>query len=250
MHKKAIVYPLKYPGGSTHDNFELRHSLRALDKHLQDDVPVYLISAKKPEFLNDKIIHIKEKGYMKAMIKACELAEEIIWWNDDIYLIKDLNWEYLRSWRRTSAQVGIKAQKQRLKSSNGWSRNLGKVIQKLREKALTTYSYVSHSPYLYETKKLKELFEEWDFGYKTSMETAYGNIYDPPLRKGGDKIMRYAKSYFWGDVPKNKVMLNHDNQGLTNSLKFWLQTKFPNPSKYEIGEAEREEVKPKKRAGG
>ena len=186
---------------------------------------------------------------MKAMIKACDIAEEIVWWNDDIYLINDLDWEYLRKWRRASRQMSLEEQNTRLKSGNGWSRNLGKVIKKLRQEKLPTYSYVSHSPYMYETSKLKKLLETWNFGYKTSMETAYGNVYNPPLRKNGDKVMRYKASYFWGDVGNKKVMLNHDNQGFTPSLRFWLQTKFPNPSKYELGENE-PEVIPKKRSGG
>jgi hypothetical protein len=44
-------------------------------------------------------------------------------------------------------------------------------------------------------------------------------------------------------------MLNHDNQGFTRSLRFWLQTKFPNTSKYELSGC-KPEVMPKKRSGG
>jgi hypothetical protein len=234
MHKKAIVYPLKTPGGSSYNNFEIKHSLRSIERHLKENVPVYVIAGEKPDFLSPEVTFIKEKGYMKAMIKACDIAEEIVWWNDDIYLINDLDWEYLRKWRRAVKQMSLKEQNSRIKSSNVWSRNLGKVIKKLRQEGLPTYSYVSHSPYMYETSKLKKLLETWNFGYKTSMETAYGNVYNPPLRKSGDKIMRYHKKYFWGDVCEGKVMLNHDNQGFTRSLRFWLQTKFPNSSKYEL----------------
>lgn len=249
MIERAIVYPLKYPGGSQFNNLELRYSLRSIEKHLKDNVPIYIISAKKPDFLNENIRFIEEDGYMKAMEKACDIAKEIVWWNDDIYLIKDIDWEYLRLWRRSTQQVGIKQQKQRLKSTNGWSANLGKVIERLRENGLTTYSYVSHSPYMYDTEKLREIIPYFNFGYKSSIETAYGNIYDPPLRKSGDKILRYNANYFWGDIGKNKYMLNHDNAGFTPSLRYWLQTQFPNKCKYEVG-YKKPELAPQKRAGG
>lgn len=102
---------------------------------------------------------------------------------------------------------------------------------------------------MYDTSKLIKLFEGYNFGYKTSMETAYGNIYKPPLRNTGDKIMRYHNNYFWGDIPEDKYMLNHDNKGLTNSLKYWLQTKFPNKSKYE-SLVDTPETKCRKKGGG
>ena len=78
MIERAIVYPLKYPGGSQFNNLELRYSLRSIEKHLKDDVPIYIISAKKPDFLNENIRFIEEGGYMKAMEKACDIARPLL----------------------------------------------------------------------------------------------------------------------------------------------------------------------------
>ena len=229
--KRAIIYPLK-SGGSKNDNFELRHSLRSVEKNFEPDIPVFLLSAIRPGFLSEKVNFVRAEGYMEAMRAACDIAEEIVWMNDDIYFLKPTDWEYLRFWRRGQKPVGPKQRKNLIESKNGWRHRLGRTLETCREKGLECFKYSSHTPYLYETDKLKETIEEFDIGYKTAIETAYGNLWEVPVIKGGEKLRRYKDHAFDLDL-SGKRFFNHNDNGLRAHSTGFLRGMFPNMSIFE-----------------
>ena len=229
---RAIIYPLK-KGGSRFQDFELRHSLRSLEKHWRGNEPIFLLSSYRPAWLSEEVHHVPARGYMEALKKAADLAEEIIWWNDDIYLLSETLWEDFYRWRRSSNPVSKKKEAVWLEAPNKWRRKLGKVIARCRAMGLETYKYSSHSPYLYETEKLKEVIGKFDLGYKTAIETAYGNYWKVPTKRGGDKLMRYSDKRIPLDL-SNFRMFNHDDKSFGPHIRGFLSGLFPNPSRFEI----------------
>lgn len=229
--KRAICYPLK-AGGSKSGNFELRHSLRSIEKNFEPDVPVFLLSAIRPKWLSDKVQFVRAEGYMEAMRAACEIAKEIVWMNDDIYLLKPTDWEYLRLWRRTEKQIGPKARRKLINSKNSWRNRLGRTLETCKEMGLEAFKYSSHTPYLYETEKLRETIERFDIGYKTAIETAYGNLWKVPVIQSGEKLRRYKDHAFDLDL-SGKRFFNHNDNGLRAHSKGFLRGMFPNKSIFE-----------------
>lgn len=228
---RVLVYPLK-PGGSKHKNFELRFSLRSVAKHWTGGGEVYLLSSIRPEWLSDEVKFVRADGYLEAMRKACDLADEVLWMNDDIYFLKPTGWEDMVSWRRSKKPIGEKFEAELIASKNGWRSRLGQVIRKCREMGLETYKYSSHTPYLYETEKLRECLKIFACGYKTAIETAYGNYYQVPVHPGGDKLRRYHPGEFPLDLSRFRFF-NHNDKGLGPHQRGFLQGMFPVPCRFE-----------------
>jgi len=228
---RAICYPLK-AGGTIWKNLELLHSLRSLDMHWKGGGDVFLLSSIRPPWLSDEIQFVRAEGYMEAMKAACDLGDDILWMNDDIYFLKDTDWEYVRLWKR-GKQISVSTQEQMLVSKNGWRRRLGEVAKKLREMGLTTWKYSTHTPYFYEAEKLRECIEIFECGYKTPIETAYGNYFDVPVNPHRDKLRRYAPSPMPLDLRRFRYF-NHNNAGLGPHAKGFLRGRFPNPCRFEL----------------
>jgi hypothetical protein len=93
-----IVYPLGK--GSLYNNFELRMSLRSLEKHLANMGEVWIIG-EKPEWLqNVHHIHkhdintVPDRNMMEKLKVACEtpeISEEFLMVHDDHYLLADFD---------------------------------------------------------------------------------------------------------------------------------------------------------------
>jgi|TARA_R100000084_G_scaffold109319_1_gene75678 hypothetical protein len=228
--KRAVVYPIK-DGNKKDGNFELTMSLRSIEKNLKGNIPVFILSESRPPFISDKVNFIKVDGYVDAVSKACDIAEEILWFNDDIFLLKKHDWETFRRWVKHSSNKRQPAIDSMMKHKNGWIRRKGEVLNKLAHMGHTTMDFSSHTPYLYETSKLKIIVYNFDFGYKTAFETAYGNYWSVDIRHC-NKLQRYHTGTVPLDVSFYDI-LNYNDKGATPHIRGFLLGMFPSPSKYE-----------------
>ena len=237
MKSRAVVYPI-YDGNAHDPMYELIMSLRSIDRHLLEDLPVYVISEKRPPYLTDHVKFVLCDGYVDAMAKACDLAEEILWMNDDLFLLKDHTWNDFRNW---VPQAGTHSRSDEeieklLKSLSDWRRKRGKVMQRLKEMGKLARDFSTHTPYLYESDKLKEVMEIFDFGHKTPFETAYVNYWEVPMRHC--KFIRRAAGAARELLPVDCTdyeLMNYDDRGIqrNSQCRGFLLGRFGSPSKYE-----------------
>lgn len=231
MLSKAVIYPI-CNGNYTDSNIPLLMSLRSIEKNLTENVTIFIISEKQPIYLSEKINYVKCDSYMDALRKATEVADEVLWMNDDIYLLKPTSWEELRVWYANDRQTTTEEIAQLKNSNNTWRSRKGQVFEKLVEKGLTTYNYSMHTPYLYNSAALAMVLSEFDFGYKTAIETAYGNTMNVERQPLDTRLSRHHAGFLPVDISKYTV-LNHDDKGLTDHMVGFLIGMFPTPSKYE-----------------
>jgi len=234
MIKKAIIYPIAN-GNYNDSSHELIFSLRSVAEHFQknplEQTPVFVISEECPPYLSDNINYVKCNGYLDALEKACLISEEFVWMNDDIFFLTDHTWEDMRQWSRKETQVSDKKIEEMV-NGTGWSRRKGEVLSQLKENGHTTYDYSSHTPYLYESEKLLTILKDYEFGYKTPMETAYGNVYRVERSETRRKLSRFHDKALPLDVSPYTI-LNYSDRADLAHLRGFLIGRFPKPCHYE-----------------
>ena len=227
---KTVIYPIAN-GNYKDSNAELVLSLRSLHAHLKCDFEVIIISEREPMYLSDQVKYAECKSYRHALELACTLADEFLWMNDDIMFLRDYSWESLRCWAR-----GPEKNKDQIKTmceGTGWSRRKGHVLAWCGENGYSTYDFSTHLPYMYETCHLRKILEneELDFGYKTPVETAYGNIVDVESRCC-EKLSRHHDRHLPVD-PTKYDFLNYSDAADLPHVRGFLLGMFPNPCPFE-----------------
>lgn len=233
-HKRAVVYPIRQ-GNADDSNIEIMLSMRSLS-NLKEDVPVFVLSESIPPNLSGAVNFIKVLDYQDALEKACDIADEILWMNDDICLLKPQTWEDFREWVVHGDQWSDETIEANSSHSNKWRQRKGEVVNKLKEDGHTLFDFSSHTPYLYKTDILREILADYNFGYKTAYETAYGNVAQVPHRRNFRKLQRYHDGALPIDSSVYDV-LNYSDKGATNHLRGFLLGMFPKPSVYEAHDA-------------
>lgn len=231
-HKRAIVYPIK-DGNANDCNVELVMSLRSIHDNLRDkEIPVFIMSEKIPPNISGAVNFVKVKSYEDAITQACDVADEILWMNDDIFLLRPHEWEDFRPWVKHGDPWGEETIVENETHGNNWRKRKGQVVRKLKEEGLTTFDYSSHTPYLYVTGLLKAVIREFNFGYKTAFETAYGNVARVSHREGFRKLQRYHDKQLPLDTSVYDI-LNYSDRGANAHVRGFLLGKFSCPSPYE-----------------
>ena len=228
---KTVIYPI-CNGNYTDSSIPMLMSLRSVERFLKEDVTVIVISEKEPMYLSDEVIYVKCESYRNALDIATTLADEFLWMNDDIMLLKDWTWDELRVWRRGKSEVSEEKQDAKINSNGAWNARKGRVMKQLREEGHTTYDFSTHTPYLYNSAILADVLSRFDYGYKTPVETAYGNVSgcDHELKSG--VLSRHHDGALPIDI-SSYGLLNFDDVGLTEHMVGFLLGMFPTPSKYE-----------------
>ena len=151
--------------------------------------------------------------------------------NDDIFLLRRHSFEEFSKWVRKKAEVSPQRVESMSSGGSKWGRRKGKVLSKLRDNGFTAYDYSSHTPYLYDSAKLAEIMEEYDEGYKTPWETAYGNVHDVETRDA-NVLSRYHDGQLVMD-PTSYDLLNYSDDANHSHCRGFLLGKFPKPSRFE-----------------
>ena len=110
------------------------------------DVPVVVISEKQPIYLSDEVTYVKCDGYIDAMRKATEVADEILWMNDDIHLLAPTTWDELRVWYAGDKQFTLSEARELQNAGNKWNARKGEVFEKLLTGGFSTFNFSVHAP--------------------------------------------------------------------------------------------------------
>lgn len=217
---------------------ELRYALRSIDLHWTDrECPIFILGPERPTWLKEgesrvRFIPIdysrgKRRGLHEAFRIGTTIADEVAWWNDDIYLLRDCGWEALRT-ALTEGCLDGKVSKM-LQSKNGWQRALAEACLTLYHHGVrSVMRFTTHTPYLFEREKSLEVFKRFRLPFKGGWVTYYHGWHGTPHQPIGRlKVNQLSR------VPEEALFLNHSDKNLTDDLKLALKVRFSEPAAWE-----------------
>jgi len=206
---------------------EIIFSLRSWSRYFKENHKITIIGEHRPnsEIDFDFIYHKKNKNQTKEenlgdIIKnVLREFKEFIWTNDDIYLLKDITLEEIKTPYYHQDLSGIKN-----RNNNRWGKLLWNTADKLTKNKKKILNGETHTPYFYESDKIKKIIKEYEIDSgKGLLRTAYLNNFCPDSKKLENKIGFYNSEGSILDYDHaNFNFLNHDDNGLTEELKNWI----------------------------
>jgi hypothetical protein len=159
--KGAVVWPWK---SSAAEWDELWYSHRSVIKHWSEkDWPLVLLADLRPDWWPGQYIHAP--SYEHALWAGVQCAENVLWMNDDIFMLADQSPELGRT----------------LAAPNSWRRGLGQVLMRCLHHGRPVLNFSTHTPYLYQRNLASEVLGVFGCFHKIPFETAYHNWHRTPI---------------------------------------------------------------------
>lgn len=234
FHERAIVIPWLSSAAQWQ---EIRFALRSIERYWTDkDCPIYIIGDKAPSFLEEggRVRFIKidqysksnEAGLWEAWQIGMQIANEVGWWNDDIYLLRDTGWDDLK----IALEEGdlVNEVKSLRMSTNPWQQALGETVAEMvRQGRKTVPKFATHTPYLFEREKSLEIFRTYYLHHKGSWVNLYHNHHQTPHTPCAPHKAKKLPA------ANGERFYNHKHHGPDPTSKKALETLFPTPAPWE-----------------
>jgi hypothetical protein len=233
-HPRAIVIPWLSNAAVWQ---ELKFALRSIERFWTDkECPIYIIGDKAPAFVKEggrvRFIHIKEyeksneAGLWEAWQIGMQIADEVGWWNDDIYLLRETGWDDLRI---ALEEGDLAGESHKLRAStNSWQQALGEsVAEMLRQGRKEVRKFATHTPYLFEREKSLEIFRTYYLHHKGSWVNLYHNHHQTPHTP--------CKLHKTTTLPAKgpERFYNHKHSGPDSKSRKLLEEMFPEKASWE-----------------
>jgi hypothetical protein len=225
----SVVYPLG--NGSVLKNFELRMSLRSIEKYLANYSDVWIIGD-KPDWLQN-VNHIpcidhterpSDYNIMRKITKACEhpdVSESFLMMNDDHFLLDHFDINNFPNYYFSTLEDQVKK-----RGMDTYGKRMNNSYQHLKSKGLPTKHFDIHTPIVYN----KELFLKNVTALDWNIPNAYviKSLYANALQIEGEEIPDNKVSQ---PPTSGKIFSTYPH--MKCSITRFLTEQFPNPSKYE-----------------
>lgn len=241
-----IVIPLGK--GSPWDNNELRYSLRSIEKHLKKYNRIYIVG-EKPDWIQN-VIHVPhvESGHasqniiekVKTVCKNCgDLSAQFMFWNDDFFLLKDVDACKYPYYHRGDLYKSIP------KNKNNWYQEyILETIKELESKDLGTLNFDVHTPIIYTKEGIRMLNKYFDFRKKLVIKSTYCNTFyneaNPAIEIEDCKISGRMARWRLDQKIKDKHIFSIADKCLEpypgeseSAVKVLIQELYPDKSIYE-----------------
>ena len=228
QHERAIVIPWKHNGEKWH---ELRYALRSIEKHFADTrCPIAIFGTQRPHWLlfsKHRVQFHDCWSYKEAVTRGVQFAEKVAWWNDDIMLLKDTEWDDLK----TPLHLGPVTEKimdDMIANPNPWRNGVLRVIRELDNRGFSKpLIYSTHTPYLYDREVALDVLREFGVWEKIPLEMAYFNTQ-------GIEGTRITDERTQGVPFGDARFLNLADHLLTQEVKDAVMERFPNFAEWEL----------------
>lgn len=234
LSARAIIMPWLSSGPA----WELRHALRSILTHFTDrECPIHLLCDHRPSWLRarGRLRIVEMPGYAKsnheglreAWEYGCQIAAEVAWWNDDIYLLRPTGWDDLR----TALTEGALEEDANLlrASNNGWRREMGNAAEALKANGFSgILRFATHTPYLFEADKARAIAERYHLPFSGAFETLYHTHHGTPHRPIGAEKTETLPCH---GSPR---YFNHGRYGPGASAKAEIERLFPVSTPWEL----------------
>jgi hypothetical protein len=247
MKIKTVDLVYVIGNGSRWNDNELRLSLRSVTKNLSDIGKIFIVGH-CPAFLKNVIYipatdiynpSINADGNMThKLLIACDdkrLSDNFLFMNDDFIINQPLSVPSIE-WMH---KQDMASQPPEYWKTQFYRHRLKRTFDVLRERKMPTLQYDYHAPMLMNKNLFREVMANFDYasdiGY--TFRSIYGNALKlPAISIKGRKITVF-KFLQLAEIKSKSAgikFVGYNDQGLNNSLKWWLIENFPNKSKYEI----------------
>lgn len=219
-----IVYPFllrkeQNPG------WELMYSIRSLYENLDFDFDITIIGD-IPDFIDQsKVKYIPLKNHNinaqrqtkinQKILKATELYDNFLLFNDDIVIMNKMNFEKISVPRVLKNKLFFK--EKRFSKPTSFTAQLKNTYFTLKEHNIEyDKNYVSHTPHFYETSIIKEISKTIDMAPMSFPSVLFENIYHNFTGKEPE-IALNIRCGIWGASNKKYMgedILNFDEKGV------------------------------------
>lgn len=224
-----VMYPLG--NGSRLNNFELKMSLRSIEKHLSNYSDVIIVG-EKPDWIQN-VTHIpladiegqKDYNIMRKTQATFQEVDRLLFFNDDHYLLTDFDAETFPCFYHDTIENYVKR-----RGLDGYGRRANNTLKHLKANNLPTKFFDIHTPIIYERGPFLEnvVSSPWD-KYKEGF--VIKSLYANALMLEGTE----EKDHKHISPPQFPVKVFSSNNAKPRaSVQRFLIEKFPKKSKYEI----------------
>jgi len=250
------VYPYASQGAKWE---ELRYSIRSLHKNFLDLRDIWVVGdGNQPWMQGTKYIEakrsydysedafIKNYDYTRMLLIAAlnpEISDPFLAINDDHYLLAPTTGELIDERVMVREDMSAFTAEQRASADSEWQRAMWEQYDRLRAVGLGGWNFECHTPVLVEKQKLLHTWSYFGYGEgKLIWKSAYFNMFPPTNTSAslsevsGHKFGAY-KELSYTEIKQRggeAIYLNHNDEGLNDHLKQYIQERFPNPSPYEV----------------
>lgn len=246
-----VTYDVTYflSSESQMEDWELRYSLRSVEKFFSSLRRVWILGEHKPRFLNEKSIsrialpdcykNNKDANLISKLVRASmepELSEKFVSCSDDHIILRPLNPQDFKPYF-TGDLTG-----QTVWKKDKWHNRMRRTRDALRDRGYPQRDYEGHIPYMLDKTKI-HTYLNFDYGNPPGygVFTLYFNTVDTPgAQYIGDERVRAG--FFQDTSPENtKKKLSNGNKflafndgGFNETLRVEIEKLLPEPSSYEI----------------
>ncbi len=214
---RAIVWPYLSTAAEWD---ELWYSHRSVLAHWKEkeDWPLVLAGDRAPAWWPGHFVHAP--SYEEAITISVQCAEDVILMNDDILMLADQSLADLARARHLGEMLPEIGRK--LVSANVWNRGLGQVLMRCHHHGRGTMNFSTHTPYLFERGKSREILRRFGVMHKIPFETAYHNWHRSPSAPLNEAAENPAKL-------DGKLWFNPSFRQVTTALRELLATRYGSP---------------------
>jgi hypothetical protein len=230
--------------GSRSKNWELRYTLRALQRNFLDLERVFVCGV-KPQWLTeaihiavpDSFRHSKDANLITKVLAACDagISAQFLRSADDEMLLLPCHADALLPYH-----IGDLLTRRKGFWSNAWKERLRLTAEYLTKNNFPALHYDSHIPKIIDRERFKQIMAASPFqrGKGFTIDTLYFNqlgLVNPP-KMTGQKITFERPG---GNIEQLRVKITgkqymgYNDAGLTAALKQWMQETYPEPSRFE-----------------
>ena len=235
MRKHDVVYILR--GNVAPD--ELRYSLRSIEANMTHG-KVWFYCGCPEGIVPDEHVPGEQQGSSKwervrdSLIKVCrndKITKQFWLFNDDFYVLQKLE-------KTTPLHRGLlmdhvlDVERRHGGAQTGYTRQLRKCEDQLRQAGLTTLDYALHVPMLVDREKMLETLQM--FPHCPMFRSLYGNY----AKIGGDFMMDVKTVSRDKEIPEDALFFSTSNRAFGGHVMEQLQERFPDPCRYEVGYGE------------
>jgi len=229
---------------------EIKFCLRSWEKNFKniDDAKFWILGEELPSWIKQGVEFVAfddtekttEQTHGEKLAWAVNNLKDFIYTNDDIYLTRPIGLSrmkkpfYLNDLTKRKIKEEVKKNTVDPKR-NRWGKLLHNTIESLVSNDDSLFNGETHTPYWYDSIKVKEVMGKYPIlEGKALLRTAYiNNVYAVTElnRLGYQKAGFYRRraSYNLESIAK-ATYLNHDDKGLTKSLKRLIACMFKTKS--------------------
>ena len=246
MKKKLVDLVYVIGSGSRWKNNELRFSLRSISKNLSNVGQIFIVG-QLPDFIKN-CIHvpcadifdpaINADGNMThKLLTVCnrpDLSENFLFMNDDFIInqpiaANEIPWLHKEDMNLRPPEYWV---------TQFYRHRLKRTFEELKVRGMTTMQYDYHAPMLINKCDFISVMKQFDYasGIGYTFRSLYGNSLELPAIPIHNQKITVFKLYTLAEINTKTLNINfigYNDQGLNDSLKWWIIDNFPNKCKYE-----------------